>query len=227
MYNIIKMITATCAVFATTASISFASTISPTTPLPSSLERNVVQSATATLYAEQTDVTVGAGDVTVDYLASSVSVGQQLNGIMNFRSGENLAAGKYDSFLIHFDPISAGSATGTFTFENEISAIILSNGSFDGARALLNESDSVFGAASTTYEETLGRRAENPWIGFGGDWVKLVNANTLQYSLTSNTWNIDNVRVLTEVSTVPLPAGGLLLLGGLVALALQRRRKTT
>lgn len=222
------LMTAIAAVAAMTA-MSQAATVSSADVLPASLERGVTQGPQARLFAEQTGVTVAEGDVIVDYLASDLAFGDVNNGVTDFQSGFDLGSGTYDSFLIHFDPIGAGSTTGSFTFAGDIVAIILSNGTGNtdqtSPRGLLNVSNDVFGVATTTYDSHVGRRAEGTPSGNTGDTFVLVSAKELSFDLTTNQQHIDNIRVITQLAPVPLPAGGLLLIAGIGALALQRRRR--
>ena len=194
------------------------------------LSEGATQGPEAVLFAEQSGVSVGDGDVTVDYLVDvNLGIGQSVTGVTNFSAGLELAAGVYDSFLIHFDPAGVpGATTQTFSFVGEIVAIILSNGAGRGNVAdgvtpqLLNDSDAVFGSASV-FETTLSRRSEN--TRGGGDAFTLVDANTLTASFRTNGNFVDNARVITSVAPVPVPASLPLLLAGLGGLALMRRRK--
>lgn len=197
-------------------------TVSPAGVLPADLSSGSVEAADAVLFTEQTGVTVADGDVTVDYVAGdNLSVGGSGTGVTNFASGLSLGAGTYDSFLIHFDPDGRSSTAGTFGFANEIVAIILSNGTgntntnpLDG---LLNVSDAIFGA--TTYDTHFGRRTED------NDTFSLVDTNTISFVLTTNARHVDNIRVITAVSEVPIPAAGWMLLAGVGGLFAARRRK--
>ncbi|MEP1354766.1 MAG: VPLPA-CTERM sorting domain-containing protein [Tateyamaria sp.] len=230
MRSTIKTLMTAIAAVAAMSAMSQASTVSPAEVLPASLERGVTQGPQARLFAEQTSATVEDADVIVDYLATNLTIGVINNGVTDFESGFDLGAGTYDSFLIHFDPIGAGSATGSFTFAGDIVAIILSNGTGntdqESPRGLLNVSNDVFGVATTTYETHVGRRAEGTPSGNTGDTFTLISATEISFDLTTNSTHIDNIRVITKVAPVPLPAGGLLLVAGLGALAHQRRRRT-
>ncbi|MEQ3711708.1 MAG: hypothetical protein ABNH38_19110 [Tateyamaria sp.] len=229
MRSTIKTLMTAIAAVAAMSAMSQASTVSPAEVLPTSLELGVTQGPQARLFAEQTGVTVEDADVIVDYLALDLTIGLINNGVTDFESGFDLGAGTYDSFLIHFDPIGAGSTTGSFTFAGDIVAIILSNGTGntdqDSPRGLLNVSNDVFGVATTTYETHVGRRAEGTPSGNTGDTFTLISATEISFDLTTNSTHIDNIRVITKVAPVPLPGGGLLLVAGLGALALQRRRR--
>ena len=219
MFNMsAKLLASVCALAAFT-SVSHASTIKY--DIPNNLARNVVQNNSAVLFAEQSGVSVGDGQVTVDYLASNLTFGTANRGVNTFTSGFDLGAGTYDSFLIHFDPaIRSGSARtfDTFSFEDDIIAVILSNSGPGGASRLLNDSDDVFGAPNTDYENNNARRAER------NDTFTLIDPITISVNLSANDKHIDNIRVITAPAVVPVPAAGLLLLTALGGFAIFRRR---
>lgn len=183
------------------------------------------------LIAEATGVTVGDGDVTVDYaVGANLMVGDDFSGTSQFSDGVALAGGTYNSYLIHFDPTNNTSRRMkemTFTFAENIVGIILSNGAGTGNNAdgvtdqLLNLSDRIFGLAGASYEQTISRRSEN------SDDMTLLTANSLFVNLATNNGYIDNIRVLTAApSVVPVPASLPLLLVGLGGIAALRRRKS-
>lgn len=180
------------------------------------LTRNTTQSAAVQVFSEQTGVTVGSNAVTLDYLVGgNLNVSDTATGVSNFTSGQSLTAGTYDSFLVHFDPVGAGSAVNiAIDFESTIVGIIVSNA---GSSQLLNLSDAIFGTAAA-YENHIGRRAED------SDTFSLTNASTLTFNLSTNANHIDNIRVLTQVTAVPLPASLPLLLAGFGGFAALRRR---
>lgn len=190
------------------------------------LSQGGFESNTAIIHAEGTEVAVGAGEVTVDYaVGTNLSVGDTVSGVNQFQAGVDLAAGLYNSFLIHFDPLTAsGSDIQTFDFDTDIVAIIVSNGAGSGNVAdgttdqLLNISDLVFGVGDT-YEQTISRRSE------GNDSITLLSGNSLTVDLRTSGNFIDNVRVITEVAAVPVPASLPLLLAGFGGLAALRKRR--
>lgn len=217
----VRLCAAALAVLALTGAAQ-AATFSVPEALPSSLVRGATQSNDARLFSEQTGVTVTDGQVTVDFLAADLDLGVETAGVTNFVSGDPLGAGTYDSFLIHFDPFTRDSTTGTFTFVNDIVAIILSNGRGNRARnpanGLLNLSNAVFGVATTTYDSHVGRRTESH------DSFTLLASNELSVDFWTNATHIDNLRVITQAAPVPLPAGIVLILTAMGGLALFRKR---
>jgi len=181
------------------------------------LSRNTTQNDDVQVFAEQTGVTVTEGEVTVDYLASALTADAETFGISSLLAGTPLGAGTYDSFLVHFDPDGGGSiADVVIDFGADIVALIVSN--TGGGTTLLNTSDAIFGAGGT-YDTHLGRRTEdNDSFSISGSELTLI-------SLTTNANHIDNIRVLTEVAAVPLPASLPLMLAGLGGVAALRRRQ--
>lgn len=203
----------------TTLLISSAFAASAASATTIDLTRNSTQGATAQLFNEATNAVVN-DFVNVDFVVGdNLSVGTLTNGIDEQGSPVQLGAGTYKSFLIHFDPDidqGAASTSGSFDFIGKIVAIVLSN---KGSGQLLNSTDSVFGTASYSYEQHIGRRAES------NDTFTLDDINTLSFSLTANSSHIDNIRVITEVAPVPVPASMSLLLAGVGGFAALRRRK--
>lgn len=209
----LKIAAVSVAALASTPAI--ASTVSGGAAAGLDLTRNVTQSNDVVVFSEATNVTVGS-NVTVDFLAGANLIeGVSTPGIDTFSSGQTLTAGTYDSYLIHFDPLAAGSIMGSWDFGAKIVGIILSN---SGTQTLLNASDSIFGTAAT-YDTSLGRRVES------NDSFILTGSSFLSFSLATNANNVDNFRVLTEVAPVPVPASALLLLTGFGAMGAMRRRR--
>lgn len=190
------------------------------------LAQGQMESDDVQFFVEQSGVAVGADAVTVDYLVGdNLSVGDGFTGVNQFSAGLSLAEGVYDSFLIHFDPLNSngGAASAEFEFDGEIVAVIVSNGagkgnSNNGTAQLLNLSDAFFGVASS-FETTLSRRSENH------DTFELLDATTLSTNFATSSGFIDNVRVITQVAAVPLPASMLFLLTGAAGLAWFARRR--
>ena len=180
-----------------------------------SLEQGVTESNDVLLIREASQVTTRQ-PVQVDYLlGTNLEVGVSVRGINTASSAQDLDAGTYNSYLLHFDPLRAGRAEQSFTLaDNErIVALIVSN---SGLGRLLNQSDDVFGLAGVTYEDNTARRAEN------NERITLTSANSILFGASANSRNIDNVRVITQV--VPLPAGAALMLTGALAFGALRRK---
>jgi len=108
------------------------------------------------------------------------------------------------------DPVVETSAQ--FSFSSTVLGIITSDGALDAT-------DTLLGALGTTYEAGFTARGLE-----GGDSVSFAgNTVTLNFRLTQPG---DWVRVITEadLAPVPLPAGAPLMLVGLGAFALMRRK---
>lgn len=199
------------------ALFSFASTTQAATL---NLSQGNYENSSAVLIAEQSNVQIGANDVLADYVVgANLDIGDYFSGRTNVGTTHFLDRGRYNSHLIHFDPMGAvgGADSATFSFASDIAAIIVSNSDTGNASArLLNVSDDIFGNDTTTYEKTISRRAED------SDGFKLTSSNSLFFSFqTSSGWT-DSVRVLT-VSEVPLPAGAALMLTAMGAFGVMRK----
>jgi hypothetical protein len=202
-----------------TAMTTQAATFTPSAGLNLSL--NQTQSNAIQAFSEKTGVTVGANQITVDFLVgTNLNVGNTKIGLNNVAANAPaLTAGTYDSYLLHFDRLTNGSVSNvTFDFGSNIVGLILSN---SGSKQLLNLSDSIFGTASA-FDLNGSRRAET------NDSFTLTNATTLTVSLLAGANFTDNIRVITAaaVAPVPLPASLPLLLAGFGGLAAMRRRRT-
>jgi len=131
--------------------------------------------------------------------------------------GPTLAAGVYDSHMIHFDA-STGVAVvqGSVTFSGNIVAVIYENN-------LLDISDGLLGAPGTTYATGDPFRSHASALGASSYTVA---GNTINFSLWANSiaaWpnKMAQLRVLTD-GTVPAPGAVALL--GLAGLVGRRRR---
>jgi len=159
-------------------------------------------------FNEAQNVQVNENQIQVDFLlGDNFFVGDSIRGIYNSNKSLSLAAGNYNSHLLHFDPlgISSGSIfNASISFEEEIVAIIL------GGRTL-NATDGVFGGIGTTYQQNNSRRLERH------DFLTFKSANTLTLDrLAVGKYWIDNARVITQA--VPEP-GSMTLFGlGLIGL---------
>jgi hypothetical protein len=103
------------------------------------------------------------------------------------------------------------SAAGTVTFSDAILGLMTST-------ALVNGSHGLLGAPGTTYNLPNS----NTGLESGDSLTFSLDTATFRFTVTQPG---DWTRVIT-VATIPLPAGGLLLLGGLAGLAALRRRRT-
>jgi MYXO-CTERM domain-containing protein len=131
--------------------------------------------------------------------------------------GPSLAAGVFDSHMIHFDA-STGVAVvqGSVTFSGTIIAVIYENN-------LLDISDGLLGAPVTTYATGDPFRSHASALGASSYTVA---GNTINFSLWANSvgaWpnKMAQLRVLTD-GTVPAPGAVALL--GLAGLVGRRRR---
>lgn len=180
-----------------------------------SLEQGATESNEVLLIREKLQVTTMEA-VRVDYLlGANLDVGDTVRGINRATSAQDLEAGLYNSYLLHFDPIASSSVEQLFTLgkNEQIVAIIVSN---RGLGRLLNQSDDVFGLDGVTYEDNTARRAEN------NERITLTSANSIFFRARANARFTDDVRVITQV--VPLPAGAALLLTGVLAFGALRRK---
>ena len=157
------------------------------------VESNLIQG-----FSEDANVVINQA-ITVDFDIASVST--SLSGF-DTEVGQgggtgSLAAGTYNSYLLHFDPIGSGSAVNaTFTFTGNILALIVS---IDNLQA----TDGIFNSVTTDYnsgDNVNGRRSEST------DLFSFVG-NVLTVSiLSTNSTNVDHIRVLTVADPVVVDA---------------------
>ncbi|MCE9619239.1 MAG: hypothetical protein K8R92_04955 [Planctomycetes bacterium] len=155
-----------------------------------------------------------AWDEQTGYSSTALPVNLTAPGVytgptMNF----SLAAGSFDSHMIHFDPGTPAFCSGSVTFSGPIIAVI-----YD--QQLLTISDLTLGALTTTYD------TGNPFRSFSsnalGFSIVAYSGNTLSFNFVPDpAMQMYEMRVLTH--TVPAPgAAGLLAMTGLVG---ARRRR--
>lgn len=126
---------------------------------------------------------------------------------------------RVNSHYIYFDPKNSKSATGTFTFDTPIVAIILSSGSGAANDHLLASDFLIPGTVPSANIPTSHFNARG--VEFGPEKVKWLSANTIDLNLTASSPG-DQIRVLTQA--VPEPATIFAVASGL-AFMLKRKRK--
>lgn len=175
------------------------------------------ESSSLQAYNEAQGVQVASGSVYVDYLlGENLMQGQQYRGARHSTSRLTLGEGRYNSHLLHFDPV--GVAKGkvenvTVSFKENIVAIILGH-------QYLNLSDGIFGHTNTTYQSKKSRRLE------AHDLFTLEDSTTLVLNqLRVGRYWVDEARVITysipESNSFALFGLGLM---GVVGLSIRRRR---
>ncbi|MGI9309855.1 MAG: VPLPA-CTERM sorting domain-containing protein [Gammaproteobacteria bacterium] len=135
--------------------------------------------------------------------------------------GGDLAAGTYDSYMLHADKQGETTQTydGSITFDREIVGLIFK-------QTELCLSDPIFGAPGTTYAGCGDvRRLELEPNNGVDNWLRIsADGKTLTFS-TDVPHDLDNVRILT--AAVPVPAAVWLFGSALGILGWTRRRKAT
>lgn len=130
---------------------------------------------------------------------------------INVVAGSIAPGTRIDSHYVVFDPRGRVTVEATITFKTAILGLITKSGTLLASNFL--------GAPGVTYlnDKLTGLEGSEDTISFSGDF-------------TSLTWTAsnpgDHIRVITAAAPIPLPAGGLLLIGALGGLAALRRRKT-
>jgi len=134
-------------------------------------------------------------------------------------SGGVISAGtKINSQFVHKDIVSGLiTLSGTATFDGIILGIIASP-------TFLSASDSILGLTGTSYPTGLDRRGIQ--IGEGGASADSIifSENTLTL-ISESSSRPDQIRVITAVSTVPVPAAFWLFGSGLIGLISVTKRK--
>lgn len=168
-------------------------------------------------FEEDINVTLGTA-ISVDYDISDAS--NSLSGFNTNVGGGggsgSLAAGTYNSYLLHFDPVGAGDIIeASFTFSDNIVAVVAS---ID----FLQATDSVFNSITTDFnsgDNANGRRSEaDDLFSFIGNTI------TLRMFSTNNA-NVDHLRVITSnesTQVVNSPVAISLFLLGLAGLSARR-----
>jgi hypothetical protein len=188
---------------ASAATISTTGAITTLTSPPSDVTLNALESDTEMWVFDEVQGLVLQADLNVDFGGTDgvISAGTEIN-----------------SHFVHKDTLG-GTVTlsGTATFDGIILGIIASPGN-------LNTSDSILGLTGTSYPFGLDRRGTQ--IGEVGDSIAFAIDTLILTSATSS--RPDQLRVITAVSTVPVPAAVWLFGSGLLGLVgIARRKKTT
>jgi len=184
---------------------------------PGSVALNALQSNTAgVIFQEKSNFSEG----------SNLSVNATASGTYTLSSqltGGSIAAGTvFDSFFMHFDAVSGTQQyIGSVTFNTAILGVIVTDAS-------LNNTDTLLGAAGTTYPHNLTFRGLELG-GFQGDAFSISpDKKTISFNFFDSTAT-DEVRVLTAVpkivGSVPEPGTWALAVTALIGLALLRRRR--
>ncbi len=195
---------------------------------PTSVSANTLESDTA-IYAfnEQSNYLL-TGDLSVDLLTST--------GL----SGSLAAGTEVNSHFLHFDPVGTAdiydlvdvTLAGTITFDTPILALIWT-GLTDVDPDNLGLSD-YLGAVGTTYgTNDVGRGAEmDDSFNFTTDisesrrdYITLIDAYTISVDFYAHPIRADELRVVTAVSAVPVPAAAWLFGSGLIGLLGLARKK--
>lgn len=147
-------------------------------------------------YDEDQGVHIAGDTILVDYLlGENLFQGVTYQGAKHSTSGLSLGEGRYNSHLIHFDPIgiSKGKLEDVrISFKENIVAIILGH-------QYLNFSDELFGRSDTIYQTKKSRRLE------AHDLFTLEDSTTLVLNrLRVGKYWVDEARVITY--SIPEPS---------------------
>jgi len=158
-------------------------------------------------YDESQNVSIEGGQIRVDYLfGNNLFVGDTVTGKHHSKK-LTLSEGRYNSHLLHFDPI--GTSKGklvdiNITFEEDIVAIILD-------KKLLNKSNQIFGNINSDYEKNRSHGLE------GHDILSFVSLRNLSIDrLWVGKYWTDDARIITR--SVPEPGSYVLFGLGIICL---------
>lgn len=185
---------------------------------PSSLAVSAVESNSQLfLFAESQNLTL-ANNLSVDIVQPGQFDDFGWNVLKSF-AGEIDAGTVVDTWLLHFDPVGspannqAPALSGSLTFQMPILGLLVRHNS-------LNSTDSLLGAAGTTYARGGSRGLE------GGDDITLsADRRTLTVDRLFETGNVDQVRIVTS-AVIPEPTTRALAFAGLVVMAHRFRRRS-
>jgi hypothetical protein len=167
-------------------------------------------------FNEAQNTYINDGQIKVDFLlGDNLFIGNSIRGLNHSNSNLFLAAGNYNSHLLHFDTLGTSSGhifNSRLTFKEDIVAIILGG-------KYLDLSDDTFGGIGTIYQNNNSRRLE------AHDYLTFESANTLVLNeLVIGKYWIDNARVITQA--VPEPGSIVLFSLGLLGLIFSRAHNT-
>jgi hypothetical protein len=168
-------------------------------------------------FNEAQNIYIHDEQIKVDFLlGDNLFIGDSFRGSNHSNSNLSLAAGNYNSHLLHFDSLGTSSGhifNSRLSFEEDIVAIILGG-------KYLNLSDDIFGGIDTIYQKNNSRRLE------AHDFLTFESSNTLVLDqLSIGRYWIDNARVITQA--VPEPGSIALLSLGLLGLFFSRAQIKT
>ena len=178
-------------------------------------------------FNERQNVSVNENQLLVDYLKGvNFNIGHNYTGVMTSNSGLTIAAGTYDSHLLHFDPVGSSGGVASNANGNDTSVSFLFDGIIEAVivgTQYLNGSDALLGNA-LAYNNHIDRRFEpHDLFTFTGQKTLTVNL-----AKVSSGW-IDNIRVVTSndsrIESVPEPTVIGLFAFALLALFIRRHRQ--
>jgi len=196
---------------------AYAGLISPTDDITGlDLRWGQTESNQIQAFNEAQNTYINDGQIKVDFLlGDNFFIGDSIRGLNHSKSNLSLAAGNYNSHLLHFDTLGISSGrifNSRLTFKEDIVAIILGG-------KYLNLSDDILGGIGTIYQNNNSRRLE------AHDFLTLESSNTLVLNrLAIGKYWIDNARIITQ--SVPEPESIMLFSLGLIGLIFSRARTT-